>query len=136
MISMSTTQDERRMANRRTYVHGSISVRKGVVLPLKRRRSDFERPFTLQNQPVRPRLPVKTRFRSFPTFYFSMFENFVFSNLFDFFGVGNPLDVVFVRILTFLKKTDHATRSLAVFCFRWTCSQHRTSKKGPTSVRT
>ena len=29
----------------------------------KSRRSNFERPFTLQNQPVWPRLPVKTRFR-------------------------------------------------------------------------
>ena len=39
-------------------------------------------------------------------------------------------------ILRFLKETDHATRLLAVFCFRWTYSQLCTSKNAQTSVRT
>ena len=118
------------------YVHESISVQKGVVLPKKSPRSHFERPFTPQNQPVRPRDLVKTHFKRFPTFNLSMsnicFRYFVL----DFFGVENPLDVVFVRILRFLTKTDYATRLLAVFCFRWTCSQPCTPNNGQTSVLT
>ena len=54
----------------------------------------------------------------------------------EFFGVGNPLDVIFVRFLRFLKETDHAIRLLAVFCFRWTYPQLCTSKNGQTSVQT
>ena len=61
---------------------------------------------------------------------------FVFRIFFDFFGVGNPLDVVFVRILRFVKKMDHATRLLAVFYFRWTNSQPCTPKSDQTSILT
>ena len=61
----------------RTYVHELISIQKGVVLPLKNgavRTLNSRLPFKIS--PVWPRLPVKTRFRSFPTFYFRFLKTF------------------------------------------------------------
>ena len=68
------------------YVRELISVQKGVVYHKKRRRSNFERPFTPQNQPVRPLDLVKTHFKRFPTFNFST-SKFFFCIFFEFFGV-------------------------------------------------
>ena len=68
--------------------------------------------------------------------HLQLFWYISFRIFFDFFGVENPLDVIFVMILRFFKTTDYATRLLAVFCFRWTYSQPCTHNNGQTSVLT